>query len=453
MSIVEDIIDKFKISSGSKKIEQIKYKTNKKEEDEESKDVSENPRFKCGVDSMYSYIQLSVMGYTEFLKNYGYKRGKAKWDIFIPNGYNKIDEQLEDLVLPDETKKIFAIPGCDNIVSKHNVWKTMESKYGREKSSEIIPESFLMDNDDHIELLKTKNIDRFILKKKKQRKEGLKLTSDINIEEIRKNEYLIAQKYIENPFLINNRKLNLRIYMLVTLHNGDVEVYLNKYGTCIYTNKDYDNKTDDFEMNITSYNLNTGIYNKNPLTLEQLRTYMNDNNLDHNKLFSDIKNSVVYFITAFKDQLGNDKFNKNFCFQVFGLDFILDENLKPYLLECNKGPEMKPKITSLSEPKYDDVKDIMTEMISKLTDTDIIDDDKLKILKKYYSEIYKGYPKQISKEEILKKIEGFYDNEKDLSSYPVGYMSGNGLKVQKDTLNLIGLLKFEDKNNGFYKIL
>ena len=28
---------------------------------------------------------------------------------------------------------------------------------------------------------------------------------------------------------------------------------------------------------------------------------------------------------------------------MFGVDIILDENLHPYILEMNKGPDMKPK--------------------------------------------------------------------------------------------------------------
>lgn len=29
------------------------------------------------------------------------------------------------------------------------------------------------------------------------------------------------------------------------------------------------------------------------------------------------------------------------CFQFFGLDFLVDEGMKPWLLECNATPSMK----------------------------------------------------------------------------------------------------------------
>ena len=52
------------------------------------------------------------------------------------------------------------------------------------------------------------------------------------------------------------------------------------------------------------------------------------------------------------DRLSNEIKNKIFksrnirrhtTFQLFGCDIILDQNLNPYILEFNKGPEMTPK--------------------------------------------------------------------------------------------------------------
>jgi hypothetical protein len=94
----------------------------------------------------------------------------------------------------------------------------------------------------------------------------------------------------------------------------------------------------------------------------------------------------------------------NLCVQIFGTDFIVDKDLNPYLLECNKGPDMSPKEDSTFD-------------------------------------------------KLIFSLEDFYMAENLVEKcYPVGYKSGNGLKVQRDVFELLNLIKTKTKNNGFYKI-
>lgn len=195
------------------------------------------------------------------------------------------------------------------------------------------------------------------------------------------------------------------------------------------------------------------IYNDNPLTFEQLKTYLKDNGYDHDILFNKIKEKMSLFLTAMKEQLGYSRLKNNLCAQVFGLDFIINEDLDPLLLECNKGPEMKPKITTIDDPE--EINDDMINMINNLKDlliSDNSDKEKIKNIKKCYTDLYKGYPKTISSDTLLEKIEDFYSEEKELESYPCGYKTGNGRKVQKDSLTVLGIIK-DNENNGFEKIL
>lgn len=396
---------------------------------------------------------LSVNGYLDILNKNNYKKNKDKWKIWFPNGYNIIDNQLNDLKISDKKQIIFAIPNCDNIVSKYNVWKTLENFYGRKKASTIIPESFLLDKDDDLEKIKTIKNQKFILKKKKQRKEGLKITSEVNKIKKSKNEdkdFLIAQKMIK-PFLVNKRKINLRIYIMLTLLNGKLSVYFNEFGTCIYTKNIYDESSDDFSCNITSYRLDLNIYKENPLTFEQLKTYLKDNDIDHNLLFDKIKNKILLFIKATKSQLGDKKYKNNLCAQVFGLDFIIDKNMEPYLLECNKGPEMKPKSTLKEYPEINDEILNKIDLLKDVLNNGVPDYDKLKQIKKSFSDIYNGYPKEMENDEILDNFENFIKNEIPLNSYPKGYITGNGIKAQKDALNIIKLID-QNHKNGFVKI-
>jgi hypothetical protein len=227
------------------------------------------------------------------------------------------------------------------------------------------------------------------------------------ILEAKEKKYTLVQDYKNDLLLINNRKLNLRIYLLLTLKNGLLEAYINRNGTCIYSNKDYDDSTLDFENNITSYNLDLKIYDTNPLTLKQLRTYLLDNGYENpDVLFERINEKMRLVVDAIKPHMGKKgNLKNNLCVQVFGTDFIVDKNLNPFLLECNKGPDMSPKIG------------------------------------------YKSFDGMIT------ELEDFYEAEEIVEKcYPNGYKTGNGLKVQKDILDLLGIIELEKSNNGFYKI-
>jgi len=418
----------------------------KKEIEEERLDDS--PRYLCNAPTM------SVNGYIDILKDDKFKKGIKKWKIWFPEGYNNIDEKLKKIQLTNDEQIIFTIPECDNIVSKYNVWKSLSDYYGREKALEVVPESYLLDKKEDIKMIDD-NIEgtKYILKKKKQRKEGLKITSDVEeVKKGNKEDYLIAQRLIK-PFLVNKRKINLRVYLMVTLHKGKLIAYVSKYGSCIYTKDEYVEESDSFETNVTSYKMDMGIYEDNPLTLEQFRTYLSDNNYDYETIFNKIKETLSLFLVVMKGQIGDKKFYNNMCSQVFGVDFIIDDELNPLLLECNKGPEMKPKVTTLNDPE--EVSELMLEDIEKLKvllSNGVSDVEKIKGIKNSFNKIYDGYPKPISYKTILEKIENFYKEEEGLNAYPSGYRTGSGLKVQKDALDILGLIE-GNENNGFEKIL
>jgi hypothetical protein len=351
----------------------------------------------------------SVNGFLRIMNKYDIYDVDENWDIYIPSGYNKIEIELEKLQPTKSDQIIFGIQGCDDLVGKTSVWNLLEKKHGRDMAKTIMPETFVIENEEHMNMFKEKykEGETYILKKKLQRKQGLLLTKDL--EEILKakdKEYTLIQNYKKNVLLVNKRKLNLRIYLLLTVKNGVLEAHVNNYGTCIYNNKDYDADSLDFERNITSFNLDLKIYEKNPLTFKQLNTYLSENGYENPKiLFDRINEKVKLLCDAVKDSLGKgENLKDNLCVQIFGMDFIVDTDLNPYLLECNKGPDMSPKINT--------------------TFTKLIND-----------------------------LEDFYMVEKETEKvYPSGYKSGNGLKVQRDMFKYLDIIDLKSSNNGFYKV-
>lgn len=291
------------------------------------------------------------------------------WILYIPRNYNYIELELIE-IKPANTKQIiYAIKGCDSLCSKNQLWSILHTYYGRNKASKLIPESYSLNDNLDITHFRNKylhnsnninnnnnninnsTITPFILKKNIQGKKGLMLVNNAMdaINNGKANGYKVIQLYIHNPFTINKRKLNIRLYVIIICHLENVEWLLYDKGKCLYTNKHYDitnslsdKYINDKEQHFTSLNVdNNKIYldEKLPESLADLNNVLGDD--VYTRLITNIISILKDVKKAYKTKLGNlPVLRNNKCFQLFGLDFILDDNMSPYLLEFNKGPAM-----------------------------------------------------------------------------------------------------------------
>lgn len=294
-------------------------------------------------------------------------------DIYVPCGYNKVESELRHVDFINKTKTnqnnnrtdnrtdkyVFGINGCDRLVSKNNLWKLLETCYTREQASRMMPETYILEDQEHLNLLKERfqpQKDILILKKNVQRKEGLKLTSDLKeVNTASSEKYKVAQKYMRDLYLINNRKVNLRVYYLIIITPTEKKFYLSTLGKCIYTKKEYNDNDFDFESNITSYHLDMNVYKTNPRDFDQLRNYLDSHTpKSKNKpyshqnpseyLFNDMTNKFKLLSQCVGTQVyQSPNLRGTTSFQLFGVDVIFDKNLNSYILEINKGPDMIPR--------------------------------------------------------------------------------------------------------------
>ena len=315
------------------------------------------------------------------LKDLNFKhtsKQEQDWILYIPKNYNYVELELIEIKPHNDHQLIYAIKGCDSLCSKNQLWFNLRYLYGREKASSIIPETFNINDIDDVNSFKEKfplddinqnNKEIFILKKNIQGKKGLLLVNNPEkaLREGKLNNFKVIQKYIPNPFTVNKRKLNLRLYVVIICYQGKQEWLLFKEGKCIYSNKRYDKDNSlrgeylqDKEQHFTSLNLDINkVYLDEalPESLNDLKQYLGYN------VFQDVMNKILFILTqvkhVYKFKLGNlDTLQNNKCFQLFGLDFIMDEHLKPYLLEFNKGPSM-----GIKSPKD---KELKTNVITSI---------------------------------------------------------------------------------------
>ena len=169
---------------------------------------------------------------------------------------------------------------------------------------------------------------------------------------------MLACKYIANPHLLNGLKYDLRVYVLI--YGVDplrVYVYnegLARFATEPYTGP-YKNNLDNLYMHLTNYaiNKNSGNFiksqgedddNGHKRSLTSILEYMQENekNFSAEVMMEQIEDIAVKTVIAGQASLSHsyrtcqpDDLENSICFQILGIDIMINQDLKPYLLEVN----------------------------------------------------------------------------------------------------------------------
>ena len=159
----------------------------------------------------------------------------------------------------------------------------------------------------------------------------------------------VIQKLIERPLLFQQRKFDVRLWVL--FNSSDGKVYLYQEGYVRTSSKEYIDLSpemsdaDHLLMQLTNNAVqqNTTDYGKheegNIVSMDQLFTYVSKtSNKTKDQLISEFNESCKNIISnTFRSVKGKLK-RQNYTFELFGYDFILDENLNNYLIEANTNP-------------------------------------------------------------------------------------------------------------------
>ena len=202
-----------------------------------------------------------------------------------------------------------------------------------------------------------------------------------NKEEKQKIYYcsrIIIQKYIEKPLLYRGRKCDMRIWVLLT---QSMKVYVFKEGHLKTCSVEFNINSNNAFTHITNYSFQK--YNNNFQKFEkgnevpffEFQKFLDEKYADKNyKLNKDLMNKVKEIITismrSVKEKI--NKNNRNYQFELFGYDFMLDEDFNLFLIEINTNPGLEESspwikiivprmlddalrltLDQLFEPKYD----------------------------------------------------------------------------------------------------
>ena len=302
---------------------------------------------------------------TVFAQNgIAFDKNKRNNKIILPCTYDNIEKEIANMNV-GSNGRVFIIHGADQIVAKDFLWKNLVVRYGINGSTAYTPLTYLLYDENDLKRL-NKDFDNnklYIMKKNIQRQEGLKITNSLN--EIMNNEggYILVQELLQNPYLLNKRKINLRIYVLVVCHEFNYEVFMYGNGFMYYTKEEFKKGTVRPEPHITTGYIDRHVYEVNPLTHEDFRNYLDNHanrtltNAENNvvvngQLISEhvfgnigqlIKDVFSWFHKKIGNKTENDKLFNQISFQLFGVDVAIDDQLHAQIMEVNKGPDLGSK--------------------------------------------------------------------------------------------------------------
>jgi tubulin polyglutamylase TTLL9 len=168
-----------------------------------------------------------------------------------------------------------------------------------------------------------------------------------------------------NPLLIGGKKFDLRIYVLVTQYQP-LTVYLYREGFGRFTHQRYSSNLDDLSntfMHLTNVAIQKtsekyddklgGKWDLRGMKLFLMSKYGADK---VNEAYILINDLIIKSLLSVQRTIMNDKH----CFELYGFDVLLDDNLKPWLIEINASPSMTANTPTDYETKLGLLEDVFT---------------------------------------------------------------------------------------------
>ncbi|GFE53075.1 tubulin-tyrosine ligase family protein [Babesia ovis] len=168
----------------------------------------------------------------------------------------------------------------------------------------------------------------------------------------------ICQVYIARPMLLGGCKFDFRIYVLITNVGGGFHALLSRLGivricTRQYQPPDSQNCSDPY-IHLTNYSINrhhdqfrrsvsVDDSNGHKRTLGSVLETLKANGMDINDTWNQITTlsesavSILYPII----EINSSNIKDAYSFQIIGLDMLLDESGKMWLLEVNANPSLQ----------------------------------------------------------------------------------------------------------------
>ncbi|VDM95547.1 unnamed protein product [Thelazia callipaeda] len=252
-------------------------------------------------------------------------------------------------------QKVNHFPGAFHIGRKDRLWQhisEMMEIWGSEEY-EIMPTTFILPRD--FKKLKThlqKSASHIIILKPPASARGVGITFASQIKDIPKQTSLVAQHYIGRPLIINSAKFDLRLYVYLTSIDP-LRIYLYNDGLVRFASTPYSSDPSSMSnrfMHLTNYSINKLAQSAGESSapvpkwkISEFWAYLAER-VDVSAIKQRIKDVIIKAVIACESHIRlHQKKHALYPFtshELYGMDILLDSNLRPWLLEVNISPSL-----------------------------------------------------------------------------------------------------------------
>ncbi|KAM7359544.1 tubulin tyrosine ligase-like 5 isoform 2-T6 [Cochliomyia hominivorax] len=293
--------------------------------------------------------------------------------IFARHGLTEADENENFSIMwtgvhikPDVLRnlapyqRVNHFPRSYELTRKDRLYKNIERMQHLRglKHFDIIPQSFMLPLE-YKDLVTAHNKHRgpWIVKPvASSRGRGIFIVNSPDL--IPQDEQVLVSKYIADPLCIDGHKCDLRVYVLVTSFDPLI-IYLYEEGLVRLATVKYNLNADNLWnpcMHLCNYSINK--YHTDYIkssdaqdedvghkwTLSALLRHLKSQGCDTHMLMANIEDLIIKSIFSCAQSVISAcrMFvpNGSNCFELYGFDILIDDTLKPWLLEVNLSPSM-----------------------------------------------------------------------------------------------------------------
>uniref|UniRef100_A0A7E4VS38 Tubulin--tyrosine ligase-like protein 9 n=1 Tax=Panagrellus redivivus TaxID=6233 RepID=A0A7E4VS38_PANRE len=146
----------------------------------------------------------------------------------------------------------------------------------------------------------------------------------------------VVQTYVCNPYLIGGKKFDMRLYVLVTSFRP-LNAWIHREGFARFSHSRYSmDSCEDAFVHLTNVAIAKAATDYDPerglkWSLDRLTRYIaaRHGHATVRRMLDNIANIIIQSLRSVQNQIMQD----NHCFELYGYDIMLDEHLKPWLLE------------------------------------------------------------------------------------------------------------------------